>query len=93
MAELKRAVPDHTALYRRQKTLAVQIPYRRTQGPLHLRVDSTGIMFQGNDEGQACKRAVRHRTESLSNRMLRLRIAHKILSARQKCKYLIRLGK
>jgi hypothetical protein len=32
----------------RQKTLAVQIPYRRTDGPLNLLVDSTGIKFLGD---------------------------------------------
>lgn len=33
MAGLDRAVPDDTTLCRRQKTLAVQIPYRRADGP------------------------------------------------------------
>ena len=33
MAELDWAVPDYTTLCRRQKTLAVQIPYRRADGP------------------------------------------------------------
>jgi hypothetical protein len=32
----------------RQKTLAVQIPYRRTDGPLNLLVDSTGTKFLGD---------------------------------------------
>ena len=39
MANLDWAVPDDTALYRRQKTLVVQIPYRRVDGPLNLLVD------------------------------------------------------
>ena len=30
------AVPDFSTLCRRQKTLAVNIPYRGSQGPLHL---------------------------------------------------------
>lgn len=39
MADLDWAVPDYTTLCRRQKTLAVQIPYRRADGPLNLLVD------------------------------------------------------
>jgi hypothetical protein len=35
--------PDFSTLSRRKKTLAVNIPYRGSQGPLHLLVDSTGI--------------------------------------------------
>ena len=42
-------------LCRRQKTLAVQIPYRRADGPLNLLVDSTGIKFLGDREWQARK--------------------------------------
>ena len=45
MAGLDWAVPDYTTLCRRQKTLAVQIPCRRVDGPLNLLVDSTGIKF------------------------------------------------
>ncbi len=45
LANLDWAVPDYATLYRRQKALAVQIPYRRTDGPLNLLVDSTGIKF------------------------------------------------
>lgn len=48
MADLDWAVPDYTTLCRRQKTLAVQIPYRRAEGPLNLLVDSTGIKFLGD---------------------------------------------
>ncbi len=47
MAGLDWTVPDHTTLCRRQKTLAVQIPYRRADGPLNLLIDSTGIKFLG----------------------------------------------
>tara|TARA_R100001369_G_scaffold14113_1_gene28670 strand:+ start:467 stop:643 length:177 start_codon:yes stop_codon:yes gene_type:complete len=36
-------VPDFSTLSRRQKTLAVNIPYRGLSGPLHLLIDSTGI--------------------------------------------------
>lgn len=34
-------VPDFGTLSRRQKTLAVNIPHRGSQGPLHLLIDST----------------------------------------------------
>ena len=40
LAGLDWAVPDYTTLCRRQKTLAVQIPYRRADGPLNLLVDT-----------------------------------------------------
>ena len=43
LAGLDWPVPDHATLCRRQKTLQVQIPYRRAGGPLNLLVDSTGI--------------------------------------------------
>ena len=38
---------DFSTLSRRQKTLAVNIPYRRLKGPLHLLIDSTGIKVEG----------------------------------------------
>lgn len=67
---LKRAgldweVPDYTTLCRRQKTLAVQIPYRRAYGPLNWLVDSTGIKFLGDGEWQARKHGVQGRRQSL----------------------------
>lgn len=37
------AVPNFSTLSRRQKTLKVNIPYRGSDGPLHLLIDSTGI--------------------------------------------------
>ena len=40
-------VPDVSTLSRRQKTLAVNIPYRGSKGPLHLLIDSTGIKVEG----------------------------------------------
>ena len=43
LAGLDWPVPDYSTLCRRQKTLQVQIPYRRADGPLNLLVDSTGI--------------------------------------------------
>jgi len=63
MAGLDWAVPDCTPLCRRQKTLAVQIPYRRAEGPLTLLVDSTGIKFLGDGEWQARKHGVQGRRQ------------------------------
>lgn len=40
-------VPDFSTLSRRRKTLAVNIPLRGSQGPLHLLIDSTGIKVEG----------------------------------------------
>jgi hypothetical protein len=65
LADLDWAVPDYTTLCRRQKTLAVQIPYRRADGPLNLLVDSTGIKFLGDGEWQARKRGIQGRRQSL----------------------------
>ncbi|MFA3920924.1 IS5 family transposase [Ruegeria hyattellae] len=59
IAGLDWPVPDFSTLCRRQKTLAVQIPYRRANGPLNLLVDSTGIKFLGDGEWQARKHGVR----------------------------------
>ena len=49
------SVPDFRTLSRRQKTLAVNIPYRGSKGPLHLLIDSTGIKVEGEGEWQARK--------------------------------------
>ena len=65
MTNLDWAVPDDTTLCRRQKTLAVQIPYRRADGPLKLLVDSTGIKFLGDGEWQARKHGIQGRRQSL----------------------------
>ncbi|GKT21016.1 hypothetical protein AVHM3334_03225 [Acidovorax sp. SUPP3334] len=46
-------VPDFSTLSRRQKTLQVRLPYRRSSTALDLLVDSTGIKFLGEGE---CKR-------------------------------------
>ena len=48
-------VPDFSTLSRRQKTLAVNIPYRGSNGPLHLLIDSTGIKVEGEGEWNARK--------------------------------------
>ncbi len=42
-------------LCRRQKTLKVDLPYRGSQGPLHLLIDSTGIKVEGEGEWNARK--------------------------------------
>ena len=63
MADLDWAVPDYTTLCRRQKTLAVQIAYRRADGPLNLLVDSTGIKFLGDGEWQVRKHGVQGRRQ------------------------------
>ena len=43
-------MPDFSTLSRRQKTVKVNIPYRGSDGPLHLLVDSTGIKVEGEGE-------------------------------------------
>jgi len=52
-ANLDWAVSGYTTLCRRQKTLAVQIPYRRADAPLNLLADSTGIKFLATGEWRA----------------------------------------
>ena len=57
-------VPDFSTICRRQRTLAVNIPYRGSKGPLHLLIDSTGIKVEGEGEWNARKhggpKRVRH---------------------------------
>ena len=48
-------MPDFSTLSRRQKNLAVSIPYRGSKGPLHLLIDSTGIKVEGEGEWHARK--------------------------------------
>ena len=43
-------VPDVSTLSRRQKTLAVNIPYRGSKGLRYLLIDSTGIKLEGEGE-------------------------------------------
>lgn len=50
MAGLDWPVPDYSTLCRRQKTVTVQIPCRRSGGPLNLLVDSTGVKMRGDGE-------------------------------------------
>ncbi len=63
LAGLDWPVPDFSTLCRRLKALAVQIPYRRADGPLNLLVDSTGIKFLGDGEWQARKHGVQGRRQ------------------------------
>lgn len=55
LAKLDWPVPDHSTLCRRQKDLAVTIPYRPSRGVLHLLIDSTGIKAMGEGEWSTCK--------------------------------------
>ena len=48
-------VLDFSTLSRRQRTLAVNIPYHGGKGPLHLLIDSTGIKAEGEGEWNARK--------------------------------------
>ncbi len=47
LAGLDWPVPDYTTLCRRQKNLAVQIPYRRADGPLQLLIDNEALSAIG----------------------------------------------
>ncbi|MCG6112035.1 MAG: transposase [Paracoccus sp.] len=47
LVELGWSAPDFSTLSRRQKVLAVNIPYRGSKGPLNLLIDSTGIKVEG----------------------------------------------
>ena len=87
MADLDWPVPDYTTLCRRQKTLAVQIPYRRADGPLNLLVDSTGIKFLGDGEWQARSGSRRKRRAlaavlDLRTRMKTQRVARSMATKR-----------
>jgi hypothetical protein len=48
-------VLDFSTLCRRQKTVTIQIPYRRSGGSLNLLVDSTGVKMRGDGEWQVRK--------------------------------------
>jgi hypothetical protein len=63
MAGLDWPAPDFSTLSRRQRTLNVQIPYRRVDGPLNLLVDSTGIKFLGDGEWQVRKHGTSRRRQ------------------------------
>lgn len=63
MADLDGPVPDNSTLCRRQKTLAVRIPYRRADRPLNLFEDSTGIKFLDDGEWLARKHGAKDRCQ------------------------------
>jgi hypothetical protein len=59
-------VPDFSTLSRRQKTLAVNIPHRGSQGPLHLLIPSRALLRntlpgsgQHGDQGRGRRRVER----------------------------------
>ena len=68
-------MPDDTTLCRRQKNLAVQIPYRRADGPLHRLIENAalsaigprtmpnGIKFLDDGEWQARKHGAQGRRQ------------------------------
>jgi IS5 family transposase len=55
------AVPDHSTLSRRAKTLEVPLPRRAATGSLHLLVDSTGLKLGGASEWLAEKHGTSRR--------------------------------
>ena len=55
LARLDWPVPDYSTLSRRQRTVTIQIPFRRAGGPLNLLVDSTGVKVRGDGEWQVRK--------------------------------------
>ena len=72
-------VPDFSTLSRRQKTLAVNILHRGSQGPLHLLIDSTGIKVEGEgewtEEGQQTVRGTVCPTKAQARRCKTPRLA------------------
>lgn len=73
------AVPDFSTLSRRQKALKVNIPYRSSEGPLHLLVDSKGIKVEGEGEWNARKHGG---TKRRVWRMIHIGIDEKTLEVR-----------
>lgn len=61
LAGLAWPVPDFSTLCRRQKSLAVQAPCCRGDGPLNLLVDSNGVKFLCDGELQARKHGTQRR--------------------------------
>jgi len=55
LIDLNWAVPNFSTWSRHQKTLKVNIPYRGSQGPLHLLIEATGIKVEGEGEWNARK--------------------------------------
>ncbi|GKS87692.1 IS5 family transposase [Acidovorax sp. SUPP2539] len=63
LAKLDWPVPDFSTVCRRQKTLQVELSYQRTNSPLQLLVDSTGIKFLGEGEWKRKKHGAEYRRE------------------------------
>ncbi|GKT20265.1 IS5 family transposase [Acidovorax sp. SUPP3334] len=63
LAKLNWRVPDFSTLSRRQRTLQVQLPYRRSSTALDLLVDSTGIKFLGEGEWKCKKHGAEYRRQ------------------------------
>jgi hypothetical protein len=63
MAGLDRPVPDFSTLCRRQKTVSIQIPFRRSGGELDLLVDSTGVKMRGEGEWQVRRHGASRRRQ------------------------------
>ena len=61
LIDLDWSVPNFSTLSRRQKALKINIPYRGSDGPLHLLIDSTGIKIEGE-----CTQARWHQTSCLA---------------------------
>lgn len=72
-------VPDFSTLSRREKTLAVNISHRVSQGPLHLLIDGTGIRVEGEgertEEGQQTVRGTVCPTKAQARRAKAPRLA------------------
>jgi len=63
MAGLDWPVPDYSTLCRRQKTVSIQIPFRRAGGSLNLLVDSTGVKMRGDGEWQVRRHGASRRRQ------------------------------
>jgi len=55
LMQLDLEAPDHTTLSRRSRDLEVGLQYRKTSGPMHLIVDSSGLAIVGEGEWAAAK--------------------------------------
>ena len=56
-------VPDFSTLCRRQRTVTIQIPFRRSSGNLNLLIDSTGVKVRGDGEWQVRKHGASRRRQ------------------------------
>lgn len=63
LAGLDWEVPNYSTLSRRQHSLTVRIPARRSGGGLHLLIDSTGIQFLGEGEWKRKKHDAEYRRQ------------------------------